>query len=83
MVEKIDDYPWSSYSFYTSRRKTPEWLYTTEVLQQSGTHHARKRYKAFVEMGIDEDIEKFYGKGNIKPYLKDRKFNNTFQVIKA
>jgi hypothetical protein len=41
MVEKIDDYPWSSYLFYTGRRKTPEWLYTTEVLQQLGTHHVR------------------------------------------
>jgi len=71
----VGDYPWSSYLFYTSRRKKPSWLYPKEILNQMNVRAgAKERYKAFVESGVDEELKQFYGKGNIMPFLGSENF---------
>jgi len=75
LIERLIEYNWSSYPFYTTRRKKPDWLYTKEIFGQLGTNtKVKEKYKAFVEMGVDEEIKKFYGKGNIMPYLGSDEF---------
>lgn len=70
IVNDLDDYSWSSYSFFLNRKKTPEWLYPKDIFDQLNVNsQLRKKYRAFVELGIDEEIATFYGKGNIRPYL--------------
>jgi len=71
MVNDLESYPWSSYSHYVSGKpKAPVWLFQKEIYDQLGVKsRVKEKYKAFVEMGVDEKIKKFYGKGNIVPYL--------------
>ncbi len=70
MVKKIDNYPWSSYPFYIKTLKPPEWLYQHEIYAQLHVKsRLREKYRAFVELGIDEEIAQLYGKGNMTPYL--------------
>lgn len=84
MVEQLSDYPWSSYHFYTSKQKEPNWLYPKEILNQLGSRkRVKEKYKAFVELGVDEEIQKFYGKGNIMPYLGSDEFRTWVYQQKA
>lgn len=69
-VKALEDYPWSSYSYFVSNEKPPAWLYLDDIHNQlSGKIKKRAKYKAFVELGIDEKIQQFYGKGNVQSYL--------------
>lgn len=51
MVASASDYPWSSYSFYIGKKKTPEWLETDWLLEQFGgsLKKAHINYRAYVE----------------------------------
>jgi len=70
MVKKIDDYPWSSYPYYVNEQKPPEWLYRQEIYDQLHVKsRLREKYRAFVELGVDEEIAQLYSKGNTVPYL--------------
>ena len=70
LVEALENYPWSSYPVYVGDRPAPEWLYCQEVYDQLAVkRRLRDKYRAFVEMGVDEEIVVFYGKGNQAPYL--------------
>lgn len=75
MVKTLEDYLWSSYPVYVSNMKAPEWLYCDEIYEQLGAKTRKKeRYKAFVELGVDEEIKTFFSKGNILPYLGSDEF---------
>jgi len=72
IVKNPGEYPWSSYRDYLQPHESPGWLYSGEILTYfSGSS---KRYQAFVELGVDEEIKNFYGKGNIMPYLGSEEF---------
>ncbi len=70
LVRSLEDYPWSSYLHYTRGLKPPKWLYRDALYAQLGykTRH-KEKYRAFVELGVDEEIQQFYGKGNLRPYI--------------
>lgn len=53
MCDLPEDWEWSSYSFVTSDRFTPEWLDTDWLLGQFGTQRAaaRRAYQQFVMQG--------------------------------
>ncbi len=76
-IKQLDEYPWSSYTAYIKNVKPPEWLYQQEIYQQlnCGTDQ-QKKYRAFVELGVDEEIRKFYSKGNQVPYLGSDSFRD-------
>ncbi len=74
-VESLESYRWSSYPVYLGEKLAPEWLYQDEVYGQLGVKHKLKeKYRAFVELGIDEELAAFYSKGNQVPYLGSDKF---------
>jgi len=77
MVEQLESYPWNSYTFYVKKKKAPQWLYTQEVLEQLHVkRRVREKYRAYVELGIDEEIANFYGKENLSPYLGSQRFRD-------
>jgi len=77
MVDHLLDYPWSSYSYYVSNQKPPKWLYQSDIFDQlHASSRLREKYLAFVELGVDEEITRFYGKGNMMPYLGSEAFRD-------
>jgi len=73
--KNIELFPWSSYAYYIKSKKTPAWLYTQEILRQMNSpNRARDSYRAYVELGVDEEIKQFYGKKNLMPYLGSEAF---------
>jgi hypothetical protein len=58
MVDRPEDYAWSSYRHYLRSRTAPEWLDWRTVLAEIGNDPAgaRKRYRRFVEQGIEDKI---------------------------
>ena len=59
------EYQWSSYRSYIGVAATPEWLQTEFVLNMVGWHQRRKSYRLFVEKGVDDETQLFYGKKKI------------------
>ncbi len=75
LIEKPEDYLWSSYRYYISKQKPPVWLFVQEVLGKLQTRKKlRDKYKTYVELGVDEEIQKFYSKGNIMSCLGSEEF---------
>ncbi len=70
MVSELIDYRWSSYGYFVTNKKPPEWLYMQDVINQLGVKSLfRAKYREFVQQGIDEELTHFYGKGNLMPFL--------------
>lgn len=77
LVKRLEDYPWSSYPSYVNKSPTPAWLYREEIYSQlSVKTRLAEKYRAFVELGVDEEIAAFYGKGNQMPFLGSESFRN-------
>lgn len=77
LVDKLENYRWSSYPNYVTNIPSPDWLYREEIYGQlSVKSRRREKYRAFVEMGIDEETASFYGKGNQMPYLGSDSFRD-------
>ncbi|MGD8337895.1 MAG: transposase [Desulfobacterales bacterium] len=55
MVQRLIDYPWSSYPAYAYNRRCPHWLKTDLILSQIGTENTRsKAYRGKVQRYADE-----------------------------
>lgn len=72
MVERLEDYRWSSYPSYVGRRKPPPWLHRDMVYSLLGGKAGR--YRSFVEQGLDEGVRRFYGGKYLSPILGDDTF---------
>ena len=76
-VKRCGDYPWSSYPYYIKNLKTPDWLYQQEIYDQLHVKtKLREKYRAFVELEIDDELTQFYNKGKIAPYLGSDSFRD-------
>jgi len=72
IVERLRDYPWSSYPVYAGHAKPPGWLRRDMVYSMLGGK--AKRYQSFVENGVDEDLAEFYRGKTLSPILGDEAF---------
>ena len=72
MVERLEDYRWSSYAAYVGRRKPRPWLHRNMVYSMLGGK--AKRYQTFVAQGIQEDLARFYRGKTVSPILGDEEF---------
>ena len=59
IVSAPEDYSWSSYQYYISRKKSPEWLVLDYILNLFGIKKtdARKQYREFVNILIEQRYE--------------------------
>jgi REP element-mobilizing transposase RayT len=73
IVKKAEYYRWSSYPAFLGKVQGPEWLHMKSTFGRFGRQGATKRYKGFVEKGIDEEIGHFYGKRNLPSVLGNPK----------
>ena len=74
IVRRAERYPWSSYSAYIGKSKTPLWLTREDTLGMIGERCRQQRYQAFVEAGIDEETAAFYQKKKQAPILGRESF---------
>lgn len=74
IVQSLEDYRWSSYSAYINQSKAPKWLCRDKTYQMLGHKQRYKGYQNYVEQGVDDDIKRFYSKGNILGVLGDKEF---------
>ena len=72
MVERLEDYAWSSYAAYVGQTKPPPWLHRDMVYSMLGGK--AKRYRSFVAQGVDEDLAQFYEGKSVSPILGDESF---------
>ena len=72
MVERLEDYPWSSYAAYVAQTATPPWLHRAMVYSMLGGKG--KRYQAFLAQGVDENLARFYEGNSVSPILGDDSF---------
>jgi hypothetical protein len=54
IVDKLSDYPWSSYRFYVYKKKPPEWLSTYLILDQLSGKDKHRAYRSKVQQYSDE-----------------------------
>lgn len=54
IVQKLSDYPWSSYPFYAYKKKPPIWLNIKTILNQVPGQDCRRAYRIKVQKYSDE-----------------------------
>jgi len=81
-IQILSDYPWSGYPAYVGKGKAAKWLASGKTYAMLGHRHRYKGYADYVGLGVDEDIKRFYSKGNIvsvpggKEFRVERKEEN-------
>lgn len=85
IVERLIDFPWSSYDYYAYRKRPPAWLKTNTILAQVSGDDRHKSYRIKVQNYADEknsiweDIKHglIYGGQEYVSELKSRFLENT------
>jgi putative transposase len=54
IIERLADYPWSSYRYYAYKQKAPDWLTTDLVLNQINGSDRNRVYRQKVQQYVDE-----------------------------
>lgn len=80
LVTKAEKFRWSSYQAYLSGI-TPYWLNINYTLSYFGNHSQKKEYKAFIEEGVDNEIDQFFRKLKNIPILGTDAFTKTVTEI--
>ncbi len=60
LVKRLETYPWSSYPAFVNKASSPTWLYREETYALLGNGHRYAGYRAYVELGVEEEIRQFY-----------------------
>ena len=78
MVEKPEQYKWSSYRYYINVNNSPKWLCTDFILSlfSRKASVARKQYRRFVEAMLDVEYESPFKNVFASTILGDRSFIN-------
>ncbi len=62
LVEKLEDYPWSSYPAYINKVSNPVWLQRDLIFDLLGAKQRYMAYARYVESGADAETKSFYSK---------------------
>ncbi len=76
LVQSLKNYPWSSYPAYIGKALSPAWLCRDRVYACLPVKNDCQRYTDYVDQGVDEDIQRFYGKNNLSTVLGDKVFRS-------
>ncbi len=74
MVEKLEDYRWSSYPAYVNKARCPEWLNREQIYDMLGKKNRFQGYRQYVAQENTEEITRFYHRGNIATVMGDKDF---------
>jgi REP element-mobilizing transposase RayT len=74
LVTRLEDYPWSSYRAYINRTSCPGWLKRDLLYQMLGAQRDYSAYRAYVGLGVDEEIKTFYSKDRVGAVLGGQTF---------
>lgn len=74
LVQRLEDYQWSSYRAYINIAIAPTWLQRDRTYQMLGQRHKYRGYADYVKQGTDEDVKRFYSKGNTASVIGDKEF---------
>jgi len=80
LVKKSEEFRWSSYQAFLSGT-SPYWLNTGYTLSFFGNYAQRKKYKAFIEEGVDTEINRFYKNLKNLPILGTDAFTKTVTEV--
>ncbi|GMQ91664.1 MAG: hypothetical protein BMS9Abin11_0975 [Gammaproteobacteria bacterium] len=64
LVKQLEAYPWSSYPAYINTNTSPDWLRRETAYGLLGRKQRHAGYRTFVELGVDEEIQALYHRGN-------------------
>lgn len=84
IVERLAEYPWSSYRFYAYKKYPPDWLKTKTILKQVSGDDCHEAYRTKVQKYSDEESSVWedvkhgliYGSQDFVSDLKDRFLND-------
>ena len=74
LVEKLEDYQWSSYPSFVGRTEPEEWLERKFIYQVLKHPNPFDDYRKFVMLGVDEETAKFHQKGRTGAIFGDEHF---------
>jgi len=74
LVNKLENYCWSSYPAYVNKTKGPDWLSREEIYGELGSHKRYSGYRRYVELGTDTETRKFYERKAMPAIRGDKYF---------
>lgn len=75
LVERLEDYQWSSYQSYLGISKTPNWLNKELTLSSfKPDSDYIKKYQLFVEREDNKELQEFFNKKNLRSILGTNDF---------
>lgn len=74
LVEKLEDYPWSSYPAFIGKAAPQIWLERELSYSILGHQNRFEGYRRFVAKGVDENTAHFYGENNYAAIIGDKAF---------
>ena len=74
LVRNLPDYRWSSYPGYINQAPCPPWLFRDRIYAALGHRQRYAAYRQYIEVGFDEAMTQFYGKGNMNAVLGGQAF---------
>lgn len=74
MVQRPENYKWSSYNAYLLNEEKPGWLYCEETLSYFDRNNKIQNYQDFVLSEIDSEIAEFLNRKKVLPILGTDEF---------
>ena len=74
LVEKAEDYRWSSCSQFLGKSDKKNFLITEHIFSQLNKEEAVREYKMFLEQGSEQDLKDFYNQKQIPAILGSDEF---------
>ncbi len=77
LVNRAEDYQWSSCAAYLGEVESPEWLQKNHVLSRFGNKLQQQKYKLFLQETEDRELMTFFSKLKRLPVLGSEAFTKT------
>jgi len=74
IVERLEQYKWSSFPAYINKVKAPFWLYTNEVLKQFTSDKQYEEIYQYTMQGNSAELEDIYSSEKSPPIIGDDEF---------
>jgi len=74
LVQKLQDYQWTSYPAYIAKAKTPTWLHRQTTYQILGHKQRYTGYASYVMNGVDDETAQYYQRGNMAAVIGNKDF---------